>query len=360
MRIVRYYPRAIVGDGGMTLAVRRWAQHLAAAGAEVVIAHEPRAEPPPPRDVGVSWAEIAHVGSGLLRRPVGIEDVLAGADVLVLHSGWVWHNVQAAAAARRLGVPYVLEPRGAYDPHIVARRRQVKRMWWAALERKVVERSLAIHVFFEPERAHLDAIGYRGPVVVAPNGVDLPSDGGWDGGTGGYLLWLGRFDPDHKGLDILIKAVQALPADERPPIQLRGPDWRGRKAAVAGLIGRLNLGKWITVDEAVYGPEKRSVLRRARGFVYPSRWDACPNSVLEAVSLGIPSLVTPYPLGRDLAADDGAILAQADPPALAEGLARLGSEDAASVGRRGAELARQRFDWDQVAAAWLKQVESLL
>jgi glycosyltransferase involved in cell wall biosynthesis len=94
--------------------------------------------------------------------------------------------------------------------------------------------------------------------------------------------------------------------------------------------------------------------------VYPSRWDACPNSLLEAVSLGIPSLVTPYPLGRDLAANHGAILADADPPALAEGLVRLNSNDAAAVGRRGAELTRRRFDWDQVAAAWLKQVESLL
>ena len=32
-----------------------------------------------------------------------------------------------------------------------------------------------------------------------------------------------------------------------------------------------------------------------------SRWDACPNAVLEAVALGVPTLVTPYPLGRFLA-----------------------------------------------------------
>jgi glycosyltransferase involved in cell wall biosynthesis len=344
----------------MTLAVRRWSQHLAAAGAEVIIAHERQTDSSPSTDPGVSWVELRHVGPDPLRGPSRIQDVLRGADVLVLHSGWVWHNVQAAAAARRAGVPYVLEPRGAYDPHIVKRRRRVKQAWWSVLERKVVERSLAIHVFFDAERAHLEAIGYTGPVIVAPNGVDPANGDGWDGGTGGHLLWLGRFDPEHKGLDILVEAIGALPPSERFLLQLRGPDWRGRKASVTDLIERLDLGRWITVGNAVYGSDKRRLLTRARGFVYPSRWDACPNSLLEAVSLGIPSLATPYPLGRELAAGDAVVLADADPHALAQGLARLGSGEAAALGKRGAELSRRRFDWDRVAATWLKQVEALL
>ena len=46
MRIVHYYPRALVGDGGMTGAVRRLSGALSEAGAEAVIAYDDGPQPP--------------------------------------------------------------------------------------------------------------------------------------------------------------------------------------------------------------------------------------------------------------------------------------------------------------------------
>jgi glycosyltransferase involved in cell wall biosynthesis len=101
------------------------------------------------------------------------------------------------------------------------------------------------------------------------------------------------------------------------------------------------------------------MLAAASGFVYPSRWDACPNSALEAVSIGLPTLVTPYPLGRYFASHRAALLAEANAAGLADGLRRLGSPDAAEVGARGAELVRAELAWDAVARSWLEQAEAL-
>jgi glycosyltransferase involved in cell wall biosynthesis len=358
MRIVRYYPRALVGDGGMTSAVKKWSQGFVDAGAEAVIAYDEGVEPPVGTDV--EWLKVRHAGRPRIKLPVGLADILSGADVLVLHSGWTLHNLRAAAVARRLSVPYILEPRGAYDPHIVRRKRAVKKAWWLAAERRLVYEARAIHVFFEPERAHLEALGYRGPVIVASNGVEPPSGLGWDGGTGAYVLWLGRFDPEHKGLDLLLRALRLLPPADRPHLRLNGPDWRARKSRVTGMVRELGLTEWVTVGEAVYGEAKSALLRSAAGFVYPSRWDACPNSALEAVAFGIPTLVTPYPLGRFFAARGGAVLSEADPAGLADGLARLGRDDVASVGRRGAEVVRTQLGWDVVARSWLAQAEAVL
>lgn len=358
MRIVRYYPRALVGDGGMTSAVKKWSQGFVNAGAEAVIAYDEGVEPPPRSDV--EWLPVRHAGRPRLKLPVGLEDILEGADVLVLHSGWTVHNLRAAAVARRAGVPYVLEPRGAYDPHIVARKRWLKKAWWAAWERRLVHEAAAIHVFFEPEREHLAALGYNGPVIVASNGVEAPAAPHWDGGSAGYVLWLGRFDPEHKGLDILLRAMRVVPPAERPHLRLNGPDWRARKAKVAALVRELGLQEWVTVGEAVYGDDKRAMLAAASGFVYPSRWDACPNSTLEAVSLGIPTLVTPYPLGRFFAAQGGALLAQPDPAGLADGLRRLATPEAPEAGRTGAQVVRSQLSWDAVARSWLAQLEAIL
>jgi glycosyltransferase involved in cell wall biosynthesis len=358
LRIVRYHPRALVGDGGMTNSIKKWSRGMVKAGSRVTVVCEDGVEPP--GDDRLEWRPILHRGPGALKAPVGLEGVFEGADVVVLHSGWTYHNVRAAATARKLGIPYFLEPRGAYDPSIVHRRSLAKKAWWLALEGRLVHGARAIHLFFEQERPHLDALGYRGAVLIASNGVDAPPHDLWDGGSGGYILWLGRFDPEHKGLDILLRAMKRLAAADRPALRLHGPEWRGRKRDVQSMIEALGLQKHVTVGPAVYGEEKRRLLVQAAGFVYPSRWDACPNSVLEAISLGVPTLVTPYPLGRSFAEKQGAILAESDPASLADGLRSLLSEDATAIARRGAEITRTELSWDQMARTWLAQAQSLL
>jgi glycosyltransferase involved in cell wall biosynthesis len=359
MRIVRYYPRAATGDGGMTGAVRYWSREFVNTGAEAVIAFDEGSKPAAAD--GVTWSRVRHTGSGPWRSPVDLEEVLQGADVLVLNSAWAYHNIGAARAARRVGVPYVLEPRGAYDPHIVDRKRLLKRMWWLAWERELVANARAIHLFFEDERAHLAALGYRGPTVVAPNGVERPEGLAWDGGSGGYVLWLGRFDAEHKGIDALVEAMRLILPGERPRLRLHGPDSQHRdKSKIRKMVRALGLEPWVSIEAPVHGYAKFELLSRAIGFVYPSRWEAFGNSVAEAVSLGVPTVVTPYPLGRHLASRGAAVLAEPTPSALADGLRALAAPGAREVGRRGAELAREELGWSHVAQSWLRQVEALL
>jgi glycosyltransferase involved in cell wall biosynthesis len=359
MRIVRYYPRALTGDGGMTTAVRHWSRGFVRAGADAAIVFD-RGELHATDD-GVQWIRAQHRGRGPFLYPVGLDEVLRKGDVLVLHSAWAYHNIQAAAVARRLGVPYVLEPRGAYDPRIVRRKQLLKHAWWTMWERELVQGAHAIHVFFEDERGHLEALDYHGPVIAAPNGIEPPTAIRWDGGRGGYVLWLGRFDPEHKGIDMLVEAMAVLEPEQRPRLRLCGPDSRARgKASIRRLVRRLGLERWVTVEEPVHGRAKFELMASAIGFVYPSRWEGFGNSVAEAIAVGVPTVVTPYPLGRHLARRDAVILAQPTPQGLAEGLRALRSTDAPAIGTRGALAAREDLGWDRVAQSWLRQVAPLV
>lgn len=359
MRILRYYPRAVVGDGGITRSVWHHAREGARAGAEVVIAYDEGTEPPSPE--GVELVQLPHRGWPW-KVPRGLAHVLDEVDVTVLHSAWTYYNVRAGAACRRRGVPYVLEPRGAYDPRILARKRLLKRAWWWLWERRLVAGARAIHAFFESQIDDLREIGWDGPVVVVPNGVEVPPYArDWDGGSGGYLLWYGRFDPEHKGIDLLVRAVERLPEAERPEVRLHGPDSRlGGKSDIRRMVAELGLERWITIGEAVYEEEKYELLAHAVGFVYPSRWEAFGNAPAEACSVGLPTVVTPYPLGRHLASRDGAILVEPTPGGLAEGIRALRASDATSIGRRGREVVRGELAWASVVESWLEQVEALI
>jgi glycosyltransferase involved in cell wall biosynthesis len=354
VRIVNYHPRARVGDGGVTNSVRRLSEALARAGADAVIAYDGDGEPH--REAGVEWRPVPHAGRGRLRFPVRVTPALAGADMLVLNSAWTASNVRVGASARRVDLPYVLAPRGAYDPLIVDRRRVTKRLWWAIFERRLVASSAAVHVFFPPQQAHLQRLGYRGPVLVAPNGVSIPR-ARWDGGTGGYVLFLGRFDPEHKGLDLLLGALARLQPAERPQVRLHGPDWRGGKAQVVDLVDRLGLQEHVQVGAAVYGDEKHATLTRAAAFVYPSRWEGFGNSLAEAAAIGVPALATPYPLAQHLAELGACTVVEPEAEALAEALREV---PARAATHRPVAAVRDEFDWDAVAARWLAQLEELL
>jgi glycosyltransferase involved in cell wall biosynthesis len=358
MRVVHYYPRALVGDGGITNAVKKLSQGMINAGAQVVVAYDSGVDPPAHTDM--SWIPVRHRGRTGMRVPVGLKRALDGADLLILHSAWTLHNARAAAVARRLSVPYIPAPRGAYDPFIVSRRRLTKKAWWVAIERRMLRGALAVHVFFEEERAHLAQLGYRGPIVVAPNGVEPPEGVSWDGGSGGYVLWMGRFDPQHKGLDVLIEGVGTMAEDERPQVRLHGPDWRGRKQDVSDMVAQLGLGRWVSVCEPIHGETKWDTLARAAGFVYPSRWEGFGNSVAEACSIGLPTLTTPYPLGRFLHARGGALVTEGTPRGIADGLRRLLDDDAPEIGRQGAKIVREEISWDAVGRSWLDQAGALL
>jgi glycosyltransferase involved in cell wall biosynthesis len=357
VRIVNYHPRARVGDGGITNSVQRLSAALARAGADPVIAYDGSGTPH--GEDGVTWVPVRHEGRGRVRLPRDLSPAFDGADVVVLNSAWTASNVRAGSAARRVRVPYVLAPRGAYDPLIVERRPLVKRAWWSLFERRLVAGAAGLHVFFADQQEHLRALGYAGPLVVAPNGVQVPPGSRWDGGSGGYVLYLGRFDPEHKGLDLLLQAVALLPEGERPQVRLHGPDWRGGKPRTVALRDRLGLQDHVSIGEAVYGDEKWDLVARCAGLVYPSRWEGFGNSLAEAAALGVPTLATPYPLARFLADRGAGFVAAADPQALAEGLRRLVSEEAVERGARARQVVADELTWDAVARTWLTQLAPL-
>lgn len=358
MKVVRYWPRAVTGDGGITGSVRRWSRCLAREGVDCTIAYDE--EGPVPDIPGVRWHHVQHAGPAGWNVPLDLERVIAGADLLVLHSGWNLPNIAAGRAARSLGVPFLLEPRGAYDPWIVARHPNRKHLWFTAFEHGLMEAAAAIHVFFECETTHLGALAYHGRTIHAPNGIDVPAETPRRTGRGEYLLWLGRFDPEHKGLEQLLAALALLSPRERPPTRLHGPDWRGGKARTEQLVRKLRLQDSVTLGGPVYDGEKRQLTAAAAAFVYPSRWEAFGNALAEAVALAVPTLATPYPLARHLAAADVTVLAPPTAEGLAEGIRHVLSDEAVTMANRGPDFLRENFAWPIVARQWLEQAGGIV
>jgi glycosyltransferase involved in cell wall biosynthesis len=357
LRILEYLPHFLGEESGTGNSLWAWSEALSSIGLDVSVAVDGRlvARPGPS---GVRCISVAHVGRGRSYRPLNIVDLVLENDLLVLHGGWILQNIVAGRQALAAGIPFIVTGHGVYNDWVFNRNAVLKRAWSVLFERRHLERSAAVHIFFIEEGIGISRIGPKVPLIVAPNGIPS-SMRKWDGGSGGYLLWFGRFDPYVKGLDLLLQAIALIPAMQRPVLRLHGRDQAQGKAFISNMVRDLNLERWVTVGEPIYGREKDDVLTRASGFVYPSRHEASPMAVAEAVGAGVPTLVADYPLGRLLARENAAIKCELTANSLTHGILNLLSENGTKLAKNGATLARGKLSWLAVARSWVRQVTEL-
>jgi len=116
-------------------------------------------------------------------------------------------------------------------------------------------------------------------IVVIPNRVDIQDSKPADPTTGQYAAFVGRFSPE-KGIDTLIAASSQEPSI---PVKLAGGNWDSMP----------RLTEQITDNVKVVGLLNRTQLNSfyqdARFVVFPTiNFELCPNTVLEAMSFGLP------------------------------------------------------------------------
>jgi len=99
----------------------------------------------------------------------------ARADVVHHHSIWLRTLHYARRAARRLGAPLVVSPRGMMNPWAWRRHPRRKAAARALVHPGAFEAVDGWHATSEDEADSVRALGFRQPVCVAPNGVSAPS-----------------------------------------------------------------------------------------------------------------------------------------------------------------------------------------
>ncbi len=205
-----------------------------------------------------------------------------------------------------------------------------------------------------------------GKITVIPGGIDLeeferaPSRNRTDEGRTLVLLYLGRIDPEQKGLATLLRAFARLRSDLRPELRLVGEDWGGTSD-----LGRLarELG---VADRTIFtGPVPRAqVLQEfvnADVFVLPSHFEPYGIVLMEAMACGRPVVASRVGGIPDVVGEAALLVPPADPDALAGALERLGDDPGLRerLGAQGRERV-ERYRWENVLPHWLRLFEDVV
>jgi glycosyltransferase involved in cell wall biosynthesis len=158
------------------------------------------------------------------------------------------------------------------------------------VQRPALDAVNCFHATAESEYADVRRLGFRQPVAVIPNGIDIlelmpktPTDSR-------TLLFLGRIHPN-KGLDMLLPAWRAV-QDRFNDWKLRivGPDDGGYLGQMRKLANDLALER-IEFVEPLYGNMKRQAYAEADLFVLPSYSENFGMAIAEALAAGTPVIV---------------------------------------------------------------------
>ncbi len=280
---------------GPVYSVRRLCEAVRKAGTEACIA----ALDWSPMNGVPEYARLFPLGMGprrLGRSPALVrwlrEEASAGHIRLLHNHGlWMMPNVYPGWVARRFCIPYVVSPRGTLGEWPFSSGSPAKRVFWPLVQKPAFSAVSCWHATSQAEYEDIRRMGFRQPVAVIPNGMDVPPLLPKEFHRPRTLLYLGRLHPK-KGLDWLLRAWAAVEA-RFPDWHLRivGPDERGYLGELAALVRSLG-AKRVTFDGPLYGEDKRRAYAQAELFVLPTRHENFGLVVAEALAAGTPAIVT--------------------------------------------------------------------
>ncbi|MDJ1498090.1 glycosyltransferase family 4 protein [Cytophagaceae bacterium DM2B3-1] len=214
-------------------------------------------------------------------------------DIYCFQSVFIPANFWLSRIVAKTKKPYVVFPRGGYNANIFKRNRLKKFLYFSLIERIYLYKASGVVCISEKEIPEVRKIGYKGPVKVTYNPINSYSVTNQDSYSlkaEKKIIYLGRFDIEHKGLDILLQlAGEIHKIDPAISIDLygNGPD----KEKLLTKIRKEKLS-YIQVHDPVYGETKLDTIRSASAYIHTARWEGFGRSVAEAMMLGLPCIVS--------------------------------------------------------------------
>lgn len=284
-------------------------------------------------------------------------------DLVVFHEAYRPKYLKIYKTLVKRNIPYVIVPHGELSKHF-------QRIKWL---KKKAANLLVFGRFFRHARAiqclseaELKETGYKNAKRIGANAVDLSGTLKQSfSNTGIKLVYIGRLQMYHKGLDLMVKAVkniQSFMREKGCKLSIYGPDHKGRYAKLKRLIDGSGVGDIITLHPAVFGQEKENALLGSDIFIQTSRADTTPTGVLCALSYGLPCILTEgTSLAGFISEQNAGWACATDVKAISEAIVKAVEERALlpEKSQNAVAAIKKCYSWDSVAKEIFENYKSI-
>lgn len=284
-------------------------------------------------------------------------------DLVVFHECYRLPYLRIARTLRRKGIPYILLPHGELRDEAQRKKYFKKQVANALLFRSFIEGAEAIQCLSDAEVVTTH-FGRRR--FIGTNGIAIPEQAKTAFHRDGIrFVYIGRYEWRVKGLDLLLDAIRlqrTLLEEKHAHFDFYGPDYAGQLSEVNRLVHERSLEAIVTVHTEITGTEKADTLLASDIFVQTSRHEGMPLGILEAMSYGVPCLLTEgTALGAFVCENQAGWVADNDATSIAAALAEACERQSWNTYSQNARAAvRTVYAWPKVAGDAVAQYRCLL
>jgi glycosyltransferase involved in cell wall biosynthesis len=286
---------------------------------------------------------------------------IAKYDSIHVHALFSYTSTVAMTIARLRGVPYLITPHGLLCEWSLQQSTQKKQAYLKLIERANLDRAQAIHLTCQQEQDDVLALNFKSPTFVLPlalteipaqipNAANLLRQKLNCAADEPIILFLSRLHYK-KGLDYLIPALGKL-LDQRFTFVIAGNGTPAYEAEIQALLVASGIDDRTQMVGYVEGEQKDLLIQGADLFALTSHSENFGISVLEALVVGTPVLVTPgVGLATVVRDNDLGYVTDLDIEAITQTLDRyLAAPDRAkAMGEHAREFTIENYNWDKIA-----------
>ena len=274
-------------------------------------------------------------------------------DIVVFHDCYRPDYLHISRELIKNRIPYVLVPHGALAREAQKKKTIKKIVGNLLLFNRFINHADAIQVLSQREYDNTRFGKYK---FIATNGVSIPEKQKRDFSANGIkYYYIGRLDAYHKGIDLMIEGISLIKnelRDNGATFSIYGPDYRGRYANIEKLIEQFDVSDIVSLNKEISGDEKVNALLEADVFIQTSRFEGMPLGVLEAMSYGLPCLVSRgTSIGAEVDEHKAGWMCEVDAESIAAAILKSIKEKDVFVqyGQNAVSLVKNKYSWDVIA-----------
>lgn len=269
---------------------------------------------------------------------------------------WLFQKV-----AQGLGIKVVLSPHGMLESYILQRHPLKKKLALALYQHRALRCVDYFHSTAQSELDQVRKLGYTQPAVVIANGIEtkdvLPKTE-WKAVQN--ILFLSRVHPK-KGIDLLIEAVEQLPANTLQ-ITIAGEGDAAYVEELKQLAIQRKVAHQFHFIGGVYGVQKWELYQQSDLFVLPTYSENFGIVVPEALYTGLPVLTTTGTPWQELETENCGWWIDLNVVNLTRTLneaLQLNAEALKGMGMRGRQLVGEKYEIKSVAVEMVKMYNKI-
>lgn len=298
---------------------------------------------------------------------INLPDYFSRPDLVVLHGIYYIKYLSVYKYLRKNKIPYILVPHGCLSEKSIRRKYWKKKLGLKLFFNKIILNAKAIQYLSKEERE--TSLGNSNLNFISYNGIELDNkviDLDRNFNKEINFIYVGRISIMHKGLDLLIEAINIIQEDMRKKnmrLNIYGPDLENERIILLNLCKKYKIDDIVAINDAIYDENKKDIIRKADVFIQTSRWEGQPIGILEAMSLSKAILATEGTnMADEIKENKCGWKAKCNSQDIAEKILKV-YEDRNNINKyslNSKKLIEEKYTWDIVAKKTLDEYKKVI